>query len=431
MQGIYRPYRPDQKLLLPPSLQDWLPEGHLAYFISDTIDQLDISKFDAHYRGGGKGNVAYHPRLMLKLLVYAYATGVFSSRKIAEALEDRVAFRVLAAGATPSHRTFARFRRDHLAAFEALFVQVVQIAVSSGLAKLGTLAVDGSKVRANASKHKAMSYERMQEKEAKLRKEIRALTARAANCDAEEDVEFGPDFRGDEVPEELKRRKDRLRVIREAKARLEARKKEEAEPQIEAEKKAKDEDNDSDKPRRSPKRKHPLGKPKPKDQENFTDPESRIMKTGQGFQQCYNTQIAVDGDHGIIVAVEVGQCAADHDALLPMIDAAVENTGLEPDEALADAGYRSEANFLELEKRNIRAYIPLGRRAGKKTRVVAEEMVATKRMERRMASKRGRKKYRKRKHIAEPPFGWIKAGLGFRAFLLPGLSHFFTPLIRH
>ena len=422
MQGLYRPYAPDQHLLFPPSLRDWLPAGHLVYFISDTVDELDLSEIDEAHRASGKGNLPYHPGLMLKLLIYGYATGVFSSRTIARACETDIAFRLLAAADAPGHRTIARFRKAHLAAFEALFVQVVQIATGAGLVKLGTLAVDGSKVRANASKHKAMSYERMQAKEAQLRKEITAITARAADCDAAEDVEFGPDFRGDELPAELARREDRLRAIRAARKRLEARKKEEAAPQIEAEKRAEAEREKHGEPKRGPKRTHPLGTPKPKDQENFTDPDSRIMKTGQGFQQCYNAQIAVDGEHQVIVAAEVGQCAADTESLLPMVDAAVKNTEAEPDEVLADAGYRSETNFVALEEGGIEAYIPLGRRDGKK-RSVAPELVATKRMEHKMAGKRGRARYRKRKHIAEPPFGWIKAALGFRMFLLRGVEN--------
>jgi transposase len=422
MQGLFRPYRPDQQFLLPPSLRDWLPEGHLAYFISDTVDELDLSAIEARYRNAGQGNVAYHPQLMLKLLFYAYATGVFSSREIAAAIEDRIAFRVLAAGEAPSHRTLARFRKDHLAAFEALFVEVVQIAQASGLVQLGTLAVDGSKVRANASKHKAMSYERMQKEERRLRREIQALTARAGDRDAAEDVEFGPDFRGDEVPAELQRREDRLRTIRAAKKRLEARKKQEAAPQIAAEKRKEAERKKTGEPKRGPKRKHPLGKPKPKDQENFTDPDSRIMKTGQGFQQCYNAQIAVDGDAQIIVAADVTQCAADHDALLPMVEAAQANTDTHAGAVLADAGYKSEKNFLALEAQDLQAYIPLGREDGKKPKQIDAELVATKRMQRRMRGPRARQRYRKRKHIAEPPFGWIKSALGFRAFLLRGVE---------
>lgn len=418
MQPFFRPYEPDQQFLLPPSLRDWLPEGHLAYFISDTVDQFDLSEIVSSYRAEGKGNVAYHPALMCKLLLYGYATGVFSSRKIAQACETDIAFRLLAAEDAPSHRTLARFRKSHLPAFEALFIQVVGIAQSAGLVTLGTLAIDGSKVRANASKHKAMSYERMKKEEKRLKKEIRALTARAEGVDAAEDEEFGEDLRGDEIPDELKRREDRLRVIRAAKKRLEERKKAE-----DAEKLAEEERRKAaGEPRKGRKRKHPLGKPKPKDQESFTDPDSRIMKGNEGFQQSYNTQIAVDGQDGIIVAADVGQNAADTAALVPMIDAARENTGLEAGEVLADAGYRSEENFRELEGRGQRAFIPLGREGSKATRVISKTLVATHRMKRRMQTKRGRARYRRRKHIAEPPFGWIKSVLGFRRFHLRGID---------
>ena len=280
----FRPYDPDQQLLLPPSLRDWLPPDHLVWFISETVDQLDVSELLDGYRDGGQGNLPYHPAMMLKILIYAYATGIFSSRRIARQIEENIAFRVLAAGNAPDHRTICRFREQHLTAFERLFVQVVQIARDTGLVRMGTLAVDGSKIRANASKRKAMSYERMQQEEKRLRREIRALTSRAAKRDTAEDVEFGPDFRGDQLPEELQRREDRLAKIREAKHRLEARKREEA--------KSSEREEDDDPPKgRGRSRKHPLGKPKPKDQENFTDPERRIMKDGSGaFQQCYNAQ---------------------------------------------------------------------------------------------------------------------------------------------
>ena len=217
----FRPYEPDQQLLLPPSLRDWLPPDHLAWFISETVDQLDLSEILEGYRNGGQGNLPYHPSMMLKILIYAYATGVFSSRRIARQIEENIAFRVLAAGNAPDHRTICRFREQHLAAFERLFVQVVQIARDAGLVRMGTLAIDGSKIRANASKHKAMSYEWMQQEEKRLRREIGALTGRAAKRDAAEDVQFGPDFRGDQLPEELQRREDRLAKIREAKRRLE------------------------------------------------------------------------------------------------------------------------------------------------------------------------------------------------------------------
>ena len=418
MQPFFRPYEPDQQFLLPPSLRDWLPDGHLAYFISDTVDQFDLSEIVRTYRAEGKGNVAYHPALMCKLLIYGYATGVFSSRKIAQACETDIAFRVLAAGDAPSHRTLARFRLEHLSAFQSLFVQVVGVAQGSGLVTLGTLAIDGSKVRANASKRKAMSYERMKKEEKRLKNEIGALTLRAEGVDAAEDEEFGRDVRGDEIPEELKRRKDRLRVIREAKKRLEERKKAEDADRLAEEKRRKA----AGEPRKGRKRQHPLGKPKPKDQENFTDPDSRIMKGGDGYQQAYNTQIAVDGKDGIIVAADVGQSASDNAALVPMIDAARENTGLKAREVLADAGYRSEGNFQKLEDRDQTAFIPLGREGSKATRVKNEKLVATLRMKRRVGTKRGRDRYRKRKHIAEPPFGWIKSVLGFRSFHLRGID---------
>lgn len=420
MDPYFRPYAPDQQFLLPPSLRDWLPDGHLAYFVSDTVDQLDLSEITSRYRSHGQGNVAYHPALVLKLLIYGYATGLFSSRRIAQACETDIAFRLLAAGDPPSHRTLARFRKEHLDAFESLFVQVVQIAQASGLVKLGTLAIDGSKVRANASKHKAMSYERMKKEEEKLRREIAALTARAQGQDEAEDEEFGPDFRGDEIPEELERRQTRLAAIQAAKKRLEERKREAEADKIEAERRAEAKRKREGKSKRGPKRKRPLGQPEPKDQENFTDPDSRIMKTKQGFEQCYNPQIAVDGEGRIIVAADVTQCAADTGALLPVLDAARENTQEDPGTVLADSGYKSEENFLGIEERGLTACIPLGRESKAGQGKIDDELAATRRMDRRMRGERARRKYRTRKHIAEPPFGWIKNVLGFRQFSVRG-----------
>jgi len=411
----FRPYEPDQQLLLPPSLRDWLPQDHLVWFISETVDQLDLSEIVESYRDGGQGNLPYHPAMMLKILIFAYATGVFSSRRIAGQIEENIAFRLLAAENMPDHRTICRFREQHLEAFERLFVQVVQIARDAGLVKMGTLAVDGSKIRANASKRKAMSYERMQQEEKRLRKEIRALTNRATKRDAAEDVEFGPDFRGDQLPAELQRREDRLVKIQAAKRRLEARKQEEA--------KAKQDKKDDDPPsRRGRPRKYPVGKPKPKDQENFTDPESRIMKDGSGaFQQCYNAEVAVDANERIIVAATVQQSASDVQALIPLVDQAKRNTGERAKEVLADAGYASEANLKALEQRKIKGYVALGRE-GKSAREPKPQARATRRMALKLRSKRGRAKYKRRKHVAEPPFGWMKRVLGFRQFSLRGLS---------
>ena len=217
MSGLYQPYEPDQSHLFPPSPRDWLPEDHLAYFISDTVDALDISAIEAAYRRAGAGTLAYHPRMMLKLLVYSYCTGIFSSRSIARGVEENVALRVLAAGHSPSHRTLCRFRTDHIAAFEDLFAQVVRIAQEAKLVKMGTLAIDGTKLKANASKHKAMSYGRMKEEDAKLAKEIAAITKAATERDTQEDLDLGPDFRGDELPDELARRESRRAAIQAAK----------------------------------------------------------------------------------------------------------------------------------------------------------------------------------------------------------------------
>jgi len=267
---MFAPYDPHQLLLLPPALQDWLPEGHLVHFVSDAVDNLDVRDFERAYRAEGSGNVAYNPRLMLKLLVYGYATGVFSSRRIATHIDENIAFRVLAAGHRPSHRTIARFRQDHIERFGAVFLQVVQLAGETGLTALGTVAIDGTKVKANASKHKAMSYGQMAEEETRLKAEIAAIIKAAAEKDALEDGEFGPNFRGDELPAELQRREERLAKIRAAKARLEERKQAEAEQR-------------GDDPSA------PESKPAPTDQINFTDEESRIMKTSSGgFDQCYN-----------------------------------------------------------------------------------------------------------------------------------------------
>jgi transposase len=410
MAQTFHPYDPSQALLLPPSLRDWLPDGHPAHFFSDTVDQLDLSAFLRKYeqREDGRGQLAYHPALMLKVLIYSYSVGIFSSRRIAAAIEEQVALRYLTAGNFPSHRTIARFRLEHLDAFQALFVEVVRIAQASGMVKLGTLAVDGTKLKANASKHKPMSYGRMKAEEQKLRDEIRRITDLARRTDEAEDAEFGPDFRGDELPEELRSRKSRLQAIRAAKKRLEEQQAEE------------DEKSGRGQGDRGPKLKRPIGVPKDTSQSNFTDPESRIMKTSTGaFEQSYNAQIAVDSAERIIVAADVTACAADTGELLKMETAATENLGGHPKELLADAGYKSEANFAELEKRGVRALVSL-QRGESPPKEVPKKMPATRRMAARLKTARGRKRYRLRKSVVEPVFGWIKQVLGFRSFHLRG-----------
>src|SRR6266571_6548638 len=312
MPTTFRPCAPDQSLLFPPSPRDWLPEGHLAFFIADTVAALDLQTFYAAYEGDGRRNQPFDPQMMVTVLLYAYATGTFSSRRIARKLEEDVAYRVLAGGNFPAHRTIAEFRQQHLAAFEALFVQVVAIAREAGVVRLGALAVDGSKVKASASKHKAMSYGRMRDEERRLREQIAALTTQAEATDAAEDAEHGPDVRGDELPAELQRREQRLAAIAAAKARLEAR-------QADEDRKKGRTPDDGRKGKGHKPFARDFGVPPDDAQDNFTDPESRIMKTSYGFDQCYNGQLAVDEATQVIVATGLTNCAADNAELLPLL----------------------------------------------------------------------------------------------------------------
>ena len=412
MPTTFRPCAPDQALLFPPSPRDWLPEGHLAFFIADTVAVLDLRAFYAAYEGDGRRNQPFDPQMMVTVLLYAYATGTFSSRRIARKLEEDVAYRVLAAGNFPAHRTIADFRQQHLAAFEALFVQVVQLAREAGVVQLGTLAVDGSKVQANASKHKAMSYGRMRTETQRLRDEIAALTTQAAAIDAAEDAAPGPDVRGDALPKELQRREDRLATIAAAKARLEAR-------QAEEDRQKGRTPDDGRKGRGRTPFARDFGVPPDDAQDNFTDPESRIMKTSYGFDQCYNGQIVVDAATQLIVAAGLTNCAADNAALLPRIDRVHVTLGVDPPDVLADAGYRGEATFQTLEARGITAYISLGHEV-RPAKPPHPAHVATQRMAARLASDAGRARYRRRKAIVEPVLGWIKEVLGFRRFRLRG-----------
>jgi transposase len=417
MARNYRRYDPDQSLLLPPSLRDWLPEDHLAFFISDAIDAMDLSAFEARYGDEGPGKQAFDPRMMLKVLVYAYATGTFSSRKIAAKLHEDVAYRVLGADNFPAHRTISDFRQRHLPEFRELFVQVVQTAQEVGLVKLGTVAVDGSKLKANASKHKAMSYGRMKQEEKRLRKEIRELMARARKTDAQEDKRYGKDRRGDELPAELLRREDRLKTIRAARQRLEARQQEE-----DREKGREPGDHDrTGKPGKPFKRR--FGEPEEKTQENFTDPDSRIMKRGSsGYEQCYNVQIAVDETERIIVATGVTQSASDVQQLVPLLEQVEATTGKRPSKTLADAGYRSESNLQVLEEQGIEGFVAFGREKDGSPKEPNPAQEATCRMARKMKTKRARNHYRKRKYLGEPPFAWIKSVMGFDRFSLRGVE---------
>jgi len=406
MAKTYRPYVPEQDLLLPPSLREWLPEDHLAYFVSELVDHLDLSAITAVYEVEERGYPPYHPIMLTKVLVYAYCVGVFSSRKIQRRLVEDIAFRVLAAGNTPDFRTIADFRKTHLAALKGFFEQVLQVARDLGTLRVGRVALDGSKVKANASKHKAMSYGRMREKRQQLRDEVQQLLAQAEAVDAAEDAEYGPDRRGDELPAELQRRESRLKRIREATRALKARAKEDAA--------AKGQPVDS-------------AKPDPKAQYNFTDPESRIMKGPDGFVQAYNVQVAVD-EQQLIVGQAVTQETNDKKQLLPMIRTIEQQAGVTPPQLLTDAGYCSDENLTAIADTTIDAYISTrkqkhGERPGPCPRgPLPKTATIVDRMTRKLHTKTGAAVYAARKGIVEPVIGQIKHARGFRQFLLRGFE---------
>jgi len=403
MAKTYRPYLPEQDLLLPPSLRDWLPEDHLAFFVSDLVDQLDLVAITRVYEDDERGYPPYHPVMLTKVLVYAYCVGVFSSRKMARRLIEDVAFRVLAAGNQPDFRTIADFRKRHLTALQSLFEQVLRLARELGVPRVGRVAIDGSKIRANASKHKAMSYGRMAEKQRQLRDEVRQLLEAAEAADAADDAAFG-DQHGDELPAELHRRESRLKRIREAKRALEARAKAEQPPESEG-----------------------PAKPDPKAQYNFTDPDSRIMMSPDGFVQAYNAQVVVD-EQQFIVGQAVTQQTNDKQQLLPMIRA-TRQAGYGPTHVLADAGYCSAENLAAVGRfTSIEAYIATrkqkhGERPGPCPRgPIPQGATALKRMARKLETKKGAAVYAARQGIVEPVIGQVKHARGFRQFLLRGID---------
>jgi transposase len=410
MAKTYRPYSPDQMFLLPPSLRDWLPENHLVYFVSDVVDQLDLSKIEAVYEKDDRGQPPYHPRMMTKILVYAYCVGVFSSRKIQKRLVEDVAFRVLAAGNQPDFRTISDFRKIHLDAIQDLFEQVLKLALTAGAIKLGRVALDGSKIKANASKHKAMSYKRMKEEERNLRVEVQRLLKQAKAADDEEDARYGKDKDGDKLPEELSRRETRLKRIKEAKRALEQRAREEAKESKES---------------KDPEEKTT---PEEKVQYNFTDPESRIMKGADGFVQAFNTQVVVEEVCQLIVAQAVTQETNDKKQVMPMVNAIKTQAGQTPKELLADSGYCSDKNLKLLEKKPIDIYIATGRQKHGNKPVRCKPgplpLGATHldKMTRKLQTKAGAAVYAARKAIVEPVFGQIKQARGFRQFLVRGIN---------
>lgn len=426
MSKTYRPYDPDQMFLMPPSVKDWLPTGHLAHFVADLVESLDLSAITCVYEREDRGFPPYHPVMMVKVLLYAYCVGLPSSRKIERALLEDVALRYLAANNTPDFRTISDFRKRHLMALRGLFVQVLRLCQKAGMIKLGHVALDGTKMKANASKHKAMSYGRMKKDEVRLQAEVDELLRRADEIDEAEDAEYGRDKRGDELPAELAYREGRLKKIREAKEALEREAREEAEARKrEADAKRAEKDTRGRRPN------DPDPTPRDKAQKNFTDPDSRIMpQPGDrlAFMQAYNCQAAVDGKEQVIVAADVAQQTNDSRQAEPMLVQVKSNVGAVPSKASMDAGYFSEDNVEALKKMAVEAFIPPERR--KHGEVVPpaprgripKGLSAKELARRKLSTVRGRTIYAKRKTIVEPVFGQIKQARGFRQFLLRGLT---------
>ena len=403
----FRPYQQaSEQMLLPPSMRDWLPSDHEIYFISDAVEHMDLTKIMASY-GEDRGSPPYHPKMMVKVLIYAYARGVRGSRRIERMLWEDVPMRVLAGNQQPDHWTIAAFRRRHLEALGELFAQTVQMAQAAKLVRLGHVAVDGTKVKANASKHRAMSYERMKKEEARLRKDIARYLRESDEVDAEEDEIYG-DQRGNELPPELADPKKRLEVIRKAKAELEA--------EARAKAKAKGKDPET-------------AVPKDKAQRNFTDPDSRIMlSSDKAFIQAYNAQAAVDSEHQIIVAADATNQAADAPHLIDLAKQIERNTGRRPKEISADAGYYSETNVTTLMDAGIETLIPPKKIRHSEWRELTsprgrppKDLDLRARMWRKLRTKPARRRYKLRQQTVEPVFGQIKWNRGLRQWLLRGL----------
>ena len=420
----FRPYDQDQIFLLPPSLREWLPADHLAFFVADLVEDLDLKPILTTYGGVMRGTVPYDPRMLVAVLLYAYAVGVPGSRQIARKLHEDIAFRFLAANTTPDFRTISAFRTQHLAALRGLFVQVLRLCQRAGLVKLGHIALDGTKLKANASKHKAMSYDRMVQAEVRLQAEVDILLQQATAADARDDARYGTDRTGDELPVELAFREGRLRKIREAKAALEQEAREAA-----AAKQAANEAREAEGPHPGPKPQPPRAGPAPKAQRNFTDPESRIMPSSRdtgSFVQGYHCQAAVEATAQIILAADVTQASNDTQHAQPLLQQAIANTGQVPTIASRDAGYSSEEHVQALTEWGCTPLIPPDRQTHERTRPAAPQgriptgLSVADRMRRTLRTKRGRRLYATRKVTVEPVFGQIKPGRGFRQCLLRG-----------
>jgi transposase len=430
MGKTFRAYDMNQLLLLPPNMREWLRDDHLALYVSDIVEQLDLSAILNAYEEG-RGRPPYHPQLMVKLLIYGYCVGKLSSRKLEQATYDDVPFRVLCANQQPDHASIAEFRKRHLQELGQLFVQVLQLCERAGLVKLGHVAIDGTKIKANASKYQSMTYAGLSEAEHQLAAEVTRLLAEAERVDQAEDELYGPDKRGDELPEELRDRESRLRRIRELKAELER----EARAAAEQQAAAVDQENEERlrKAKESGKKVKvrlarevdpEQAKPAAKARRNFTDPESRMMKdhASNTFVQGYNAQLGVDATAQIIVAATVVQAGNDQKQLVPVLQAIAQNMGRLPKRASADAGYFSSAAVTAESVAPVDIYVPPNTREPKYQAWLSKHATVPQRMWHKLQSKAGAAIYNQRKVIVEPVFAYLKHVRGFRQFLLRGLE---------
>jgi len=465
MSKTYKPWTQDQAYLLPPSLREWLPEEHLAWFILDVVSELDLSSIERSIQSkDARGQRSYHPSMMVALLVYGYCTGVYSSRRIERACQEDVAFRVIAGNEQPFFTTINEFRRVHREHFGALFVEVLKLCRQAGLVKLRHVAIDGTKVKANASKHKAMSYKRMLQEERRLREEVERLLAEADAVDAAEDARHGAESRGDELPAELRRRESRLARIREAKAALEAEAaqsraralreqaqgmedtaNEHPDPSMQrrlrtnaAKRRARAEEHappPDDEPPPGPGGHLPRkqtastteGRPTDEAQRNFTDPESSIMMGAEGFVQAYNAQLAVDEGYQIIVGYGVSNQPPDSHHLVPMLERVRAALGAVPEHATGDTGYWNPQVEEKARELGTEAWVATARvrhgagGAPTSTGEPPEDLDALGRMRFRLNTPEGRAIYARRKAVVEPVNGQVKQARGFRQFSFRGL----------
>jgi len=435
MSKTFRAWKIDEPLFLPPTVGDFVAKDHLARFVVNLVmDEVDLAAITGTY-GSERGQPPFDPTMMTALLLYAYCCGIYSSRRIAKACRERVDFMSIVALDAPDFRTISDFRKRHLKALRELFGQILQLCEQAGLVKLGHVALDGTKIKANASKHKAMSYERMEKRAAELEAEVAKWFSAAEAADAEEDKLHGRDKTGDEMPDWIADKKRRAEKICKAKAELEAEAKAAAEAKLKAQAEAAAQREAEGRRKGGRQAAPPSTAPDAKAQKNFTDPESRIMKSKDGFVQAYNAQAAVDAEAQIIVAQDVTQSAVDCGQLVPLTDAVETNLGRKPAQLSADAGYCSETNLEALETRNIDAYVATGRARDAVAGAVNDEAAAAPSSPQpdgkptRVEAMRAKIKagghaspYRLRKQLPEPVFGQIKQARGFRQFLLRGLE---------